>query len=108
MALLTRKQTTMENKEITNLVLVPEKFESLEVLEEVLKTMKVHEGFKYMNRSDGVLSPQGPTGYKDIIEIHWKSMALMMDWSEKMQHQMPKESMEQLSGVQILFYEYKP
>lgn len=97
----------MKNKEITNLVLVPEKFESVEVLEEVLNSMKIHEGYMYMNRSDGVLSPQGPTGYKDIIEIHWKSMALMMNWSKKMENQIPKERMEQLSGVQILFYEYK-
>lgn len=97
----------MENNEITNLILVPEKFESQEVLEDVLKTIKTHKGYLYVNRSDGVLSPQGPTGYKEIIEIHWTSMALMIEWSEKMQNEIAKESRDQLSGVQILFYAYK-
>lgn len=97
----------MENKEITNLILVPKEFESMEALEDILETMNTHEGYLYMNRSDGVLSPQGPTGYKEIIEIHWKSMALMIEWSKKMENQIANESRNQLSGVQILFYEYK-
>jgi hypothetical protein len=103
----TQAQENMENKEVTNLVMVPDEFDGMEVLEEVLNTMKSHEGYMYMNRSDMVFSPQGPTGYKEIIEIHWKTMELMMDWSENMQNQIPEDRRKQISGIQILFYPYK-
>jgi hypothetical protein len=97
----------MEAKEITNLVLVPDAFADFEALEEILGTMKEHPGFIYMNRSNGVMSPQGPTGYKEVVEIHWKDMGQLMDWSEKMRAQVPQDLQKALTGVQILFYDYR-
>ena len=81
----------MKNTEVANLVLIPKGYMGMEVLEDVFKTIKVHQGYMYMSRSDGVLSPQGPTGYAEVIEIHWKDMASIMDWSEKMQNQISEK-----------------
>ena len=97
----------MENTEITNLVMVPDAFEDLDALEDVLNTMPAHERFMHMNRSSGVMSPQGPTGYREIIEIHWKNMESLMGWSHKMQELVPQEKRARLAGVKILFYGYQ-
>lgn len=105
--LLSYAQENMERQEVTNLVLVSDESEGIEVLEEILSSIKSHDGFIYMNRSDGVMSPQGPTGYKEVIEIHWKSMELMMDWSKKMADEIPEEKRRAMSGIKLLFYEYK-
>ena len=99
-------QQETKSMEITNLVMVPDNFQDDDKLERVLNTMESHEGFLYMNKSESVMSPQGPTGYGQIIEVHWKSMEMMMAWAQKMEKEIPAEE-RGLDGVKILFYNYK-
>lgn len=97
----------MKNKEITNLVLIPNEFEGMPILEEVFETIKSHSGFLFMNRSNSVMSPQGPTGYLEIVEIHWKNLESLMEWSNSLKELFPEDQSKVLNGVQILFYDYK-
>ena len=88
-------------------MLISDDFTGEEVLEELMQTIESHDGHLSIKRSDSVMSPQGPTGYKEIIEVHWKSMDSMFDWVSKMEKAIPESRREALTGMQIIFYDYK-
>ena len=43
----------------------------------------------------------------EIIEVHWKSMDAMFEWVPKMWEVVPEERRAELSGMQVIFYDYK-
>lgn len=107
--MLSHSVIAQSNEGMSNVLLIPNEFEEMEALEEILETMKVHEGFVDMKRSAGVFTPDGPSrSFKEVIEIHFKSMELASDWRDKMEKQIPEERRKDLSGIINLFYLYKP
>jgi len=98
------------NDGVTNITLIPHDFteDQMQVMEDVFETMVKHEGFIDMKRSMGVYTPIGPSNdYKEVIEIHFKSMELMSDWRDKMEEEIPQERRSILGGSVILFYMYR-
>lgn len=80
----------------------------MEELEEIIETMKEHEAFVDMKRSAGVMTPSGPSSeYKEFIEIHFKNIELVADWRATMKVKIPVERRSKISGLVVLFYQYK-
>ena len=95
------------NDEVSNIILIPHDYtnEQMNVMEEVIETMVKHEGFQDMRRGKMIFTPQGPSKeYKEVIEIHFKSMEYMSDWRDKMEMEIPQERRSILGGALILFY----
>ncbi len=64
-----------------------------------------HEGFVDIKRSKVIFTPHGPSkDYREVIEIHFKSMEYMSDWRDKMEKAVPQERRKILGGALILFY----
>lgn len=101
-------KATAPDDGVTNIILVPNEFEHMDVLEELLETMRTHEAFLDMRRSQIVMTPSGPsTEYKEIVEIRFKSLALTSEWRQKMESTIPPERRALLGGTKVLFYPYK-
>ena len=99
------------NDGVTNIILIPHDYtdEQMQVMEEVIETMEAHEGFVDMKRSMGVYTPMGPSDdYKEVIEIHFKSMEHVSDWKDKMEKEVPQERRKIMGGAVVLVYMYKP
>ena len=100
-----------DNEGVTNIMLIPNDYTDVQmkVMEEVIETMVSHEGFIDMHRSAGVFTPMGPSqDYKEIIEIHFKSMEYMSDWRAQMEKQVPEDRRSILAWTEMFFYMYKP
>ena len=98
---------SQNNEEVSNIMLIPNDYttEQMTVMEEVIETMVKHEGFVNMKRSKAIFTPHGPSkDYKEVIEIHFKSMEYMSDWRDKMEKEVPQERRKILGGALILFY----
>ncbi|MFY0608114.1 MAG: hypothetical protein JXR10_15450 [Cyclobacteriaceae bacterium] len=94
---------------MTNILIVPVEFQNMSALEEVLETMKVHEAVLDIKRSAMVMTPFGPSKeYKEVIEIHFKSMSDASEWREQMEKKIPEERRKLLAGVINIFYPYRP
>ncbi len=104
---LLKAQDTEASLEITNLMLVPNGFENQQILDEIIDSIEGHEGHLKTHRSDGVMSPMGAPEFQEVVEIHWESMEAMMEWAENMMEEVPQERRGNLTGVQIIFYEYR-
>ena len=104
----TEKDSTTVDEGVTSIMMVTNEFDHYDVLEELIETMRVHEAFMDMKRSQMVMTPFGPSqDYKEIIEVRFKSLALTSDWRQKMESQIPGERRALLAGVKVYFYQYK-
>ncbi len=102
---------SQDSEDVSNIILIPKDYtaEQSKVMEEVIKTMVEHNGFEKMKRSRLILTPNGPSkDYKEVIEIHFKSMEYMSDWRDKMEKTVPQERRKILGGALILFYVNMP
>ena len=100
--------TTKVDEGVTSIMMVTTEFEHMDVLEEVIETMLDHEAFVDMKRSQMVMTPFGPSQeYKEIIEVRFKNLALVSDWRQSMESQIPGERRALLEGTKVFFYQYK-
>ncbi len=100
-------QVPSDDQILINLNLVPSGFEAYETFEKVIKHAQEHEGLLSVKRSDGVLTPWGPANYEEVVEFRWKSMEMMVDWSDKLRQDIPDEERAKMVGLEVLFYNYK-
>ena len=100
-------QDASDDQVLINLNLVPAGFEGYETFEKLIKHAQNHEGLLSVKRSDGVLTPWGPSDYEEIVEFRWKSMEMMADWSVKLRQDFPDDERAKMEGLKVLFYNYK-
>ena len=87
--------------------MIPNEFEGMEVIEEILELASDNEGLIKINRSNEVFGTSGPADYQEVIEVHWESMEMMAQWGYEIRRNMTEEKGRKLAGIINLYYNYK-
>lgn len=95
------------NEEITNLIMIPNDFEGMEVIEEILEYAEDKEGLIGIKRSNAVFAPNGPAEYREVIEVHWESMEQMAQWGYHIRSEMTPEKGQKIAGIVNVYYGYQ-